>query len=371
MLIHRFHPHVGGAETQLKSLLPHLSARGMNVQVITRQEPGAPEREIVDGAPVFRMPIPKTRGAASLSYTRHALSHLWRHRAQIQLIHAHGLLSPSTTAVLAQLLLRVPIVVTTHGFEADLALLSNAAFGRQRFEVINRMVNRFIVISDEIGLGLQQHGVSARKLVPVRNGIDVNRFQPASAVERELQRCRLRVTDRRVVLYVGRLEPVKGADCLLDAWPAVLERVPEAELVIAGDGSCRDELEARSVPRVRFLGAQHDPLPLYQAADCYVLPSRSEGLPVALLEALAVGLPVVSTSVGGATEILRGFEHSSLVTPGDPDALASGIARQLGDSADANQRAVLRRRVEEDYSIQSTANSLASLYRSLVGLEVG
>jgi glycosyltransferase involved in cell wall biosynthesis len=365
MLIHRFHPHVGGSETQLKALTPHLRARGIDVHVVTRPEPSAPRREMIDGAYVYRVPISAGRGAGSLGYTSGALRFLWRHRREIQLIHAHGLLSPSTTAVLGRALLRVPVVVTTHGFQADLNLLRAAPMGTQRLWVIGRAADRFVVISDEIGAALLSEGIEARKLAPIRSGIDADRFVAADSPTRAEIRSRLGLAESKVVLYVGRLEHVKGVDCLLDAWPSVIRDVPDAQLVIAGDGASRAGLEQRATPRVRFLGAQSDPLPLYQAADCYVLPSRSEGLPTALMEALSVELPVVCTAVGGITEILSGHESETLVQPDDPAELAARLTSQLRTPTSPASRDALRQRIRTSYSIAATADQLAGLYRSL------
>lgn len=365
MLIQRFHPYVGGAETQLKALIPHLRERGVEVHVLTRPEPSTPMREVLDGARVYRASAPDRRGLASLAYTGLSLADLHRHRQEIQVVHAHGLLSPATTALLAGVLLGAPSVVTTHGFLADLALLRHGPLGLLRLKLLARGIDRFVVISDEIGMGLREHGVPSRKLVPIRNGIDVDRFRPLAPEARAKLRARLGVGTHRVAIYVGRLEPVKGADVLLDAWLKVRESVPDAVLLIAGDGSARAGLERRNVSGVRFLGSQSDPLPLYQAADCYVMPSRSEGLPVALLEALSVGVPVVATAVGGATEILRGYESTALVSRENTQALADRlIARLL--ATDAGEQESLRTRVGLEYSIQTTAGNLAELYRSLV-----
>jgi glycosyltransferase involved in cell wall biosynthesis len=212
--------------------------------------------------------------------------------------------------------------------------------------------------------------VDSHKLTAIRNGIDADRFVRVEQAKRVEIRSRLGLSESKVVLYVGRLEHVKGLDCLLDAWPDVIRQAPDAVLLIAGDGATRAELERRAPPRVRFLGSQADPLPLYQAADCFVLPSRSEGLPTALLEALSVGLPVVSTAVGGATEILRGYESDTLVRPEDPAALAKRLVGQLGSPVAAECRAALRQRVRDEFSVEASADRLAALYRSLAHSEI-
>lgn len=371
MLIHRFYPHVGGAETQLQALIPHLQARGIDVRVITRQEPGAPGREWIHGARVFRTDIPRYRVAASLMYSLRSLRYLAQARRSIDVIHAHGLLSPTTTAVLAKLTLRRPVVVTAHGFQADLALLGQSFLGAERLHAFAVLVDRFVVISREIGDGLEHAGVPPSKLRAIPNGIDVDVCRPPTRGEKDAARTQLGLGAGPTALFVGRLEPVKGASHLLRAWQSVQQHIPEAELLVVGDGSERPTLEARQVPGVRFVGTQVDPLPYYRAADCFVLPSHSEGLPVALLEALAMRLAVVSTAVGGATEILDGYEASCLVPPGDVEALATALDRALAGPADAGMLDALRRRIASDYSIERTARLLASTYFELAGREPG
>lgn len=370
MMIHRFHPHLGGAETQLKQLIPHLRSQGVGIDVIAREEPPAPTRDVVDGARVYRTPLLRGVGAGSLSYTLRAMNYLMRNRSRIDVIHAHGLLSPSTTALLAKVMLGKPVVITTHGFAADLHLLQNGAFGAQRLWALALMADRFVVISDEIGNGLQSCGVAPERLVRISNGVDTERFSPASPAERARLRAELGLGNAPVAVFVGRIEPVKGADYLLDAWPAVTAHVPAARLLIIGDGSARAELESRHVRGVEFLGSRADPLPYFQASNCFVLPSRSEGLPVALLESMSVGLRPVSMRVGGAPEVLRGFEDQSLVDPGDVSGLSAKLIGALSTCTTTDQSLAFRKRIIRSYSVGGTAKSLASLYRTLVSERV-
>jgi glycosyltransferase involved in cell wall biosynthesis len=146
----------------------------------------------------------------------------------------------------------------------------------------------------------------------------------------------------------------------------VLETHPNALLLLAGDGSQRARLEARRIAEARFLDPTSDPLPLLQAADCFVLPSHSEGLSNALLEAMACGLACVATRIGGTVDLMRHADQGLLVEPGDSAALAEALGRAL--DADTGQRlgAEARARVERDFSLAATADSLASLYRELI-----
>jgi glycosyltransferase involved in cell wall biosynthesis len=166
---------------------------------------------------------------------------------------------------------------------------------------------------------------------------------------------------------VARLEPEKSLDTLLEAWPRIKAATPRALLVIAGDGSQRAALtnKAASLPDVRFLGLVRDPVSYLQAADCYTLPSLTEGLPISLLEAMAAGIPCVVASTGGSLEALAGL--GQVVPPGDEARLASTIVRVLQFDPAERERtgAATRQRVVEHYSLEANADVLCQLYGRL------
>lgn len=172
-----------------------------------------------------------------------------------------------------------------------------------------------------------------------------------------------------LVVCVGRLCRQKGQDVLLRAWEEVLGAVPEARLVLVGDGPDGSALRRRAHPSVLFTGAVTDVVPWYRAADLVVLPSRWEGMALAPLEALACGRPVVLTDVGGARESLPpALAARCLVPPDDPAALAGAVAGLLSDPS---LRAALgdqgRRYVLSTHDVRHTAEQVAALYRELLG----
>jgi glycosyltransferase involved in cell wall biosynthesis len=294
---------------------------------------------------------------------------LIRQRSTVDVLHAHELRSPTLTAVVAKLVLRRPVVahVLRGGLLGDIPVLKTAPMGGLRLWLFKRLVDTFVAISQETRLELLAAGIPEERITSVAYGVDVDRFRPAPPERR--QRCRkdLGFEDWRVVLVVARLEPEKGLDTLLDAWPRVKAAVPRALLVIAGDGSRRAQLtnQAVSLPEVRFLGLVRDPVPYLQAADCYTLPSLTEGMPISLLEAMATGVPCVATAIGGTSEALAGL--GTLVPPGDAAGLAAAIVKVLRLDA-ANREATgaaTRRRVVDRYSVEANADALYQLYQRL------
>jgi glycosyltransferase involved in cell wall biosynthesis len=369
MLVQSYFPRVGGAETNLQSLVGPLRALGVEVTVLTRRFPGMTPEDCVAHGPVFRLRVPGSPLRASFTFTATAVWLLVRQRSRVDVLHAHELRSPTLTAVVAKLVLRRPVVahVLRGGLLGDVPVLKAAPMGGMRMWLFKQLVDTFVAISQETRLELLAAGIPEERITSVAYGVDVDRFRPLPPAQRERCRKELGLEDWRVVLVVARLEPEKGLDTLLHAWPRVKEAVPRALLVIAGDGSQRAVLtnHAASLPEVRFLGLVRDPVPYLQAADCYTLPSVTEGMPISLLEAMATGVPCVATAIGGSSEALG--DLGTLVPPGDEARLAEAIVKVLRfDAADRESiGAATRRRVVDRYSIEANADALYRLYDRL------
>lgn len=186
-----------------------------------------------------------------------------------------------------------------------------------------------------------------RALLAVPNGIRLERFRPADDVARQSLVAELELpTGSRIIGTVGRLQPVKDHALLLRAFAKVRVQVPEAALVIVGDGPLRAALEAQAEQAglsdaVRFMGDRHDVPRLLTGMEVFALTSTSEGYSVALLEACASSLPIVATDVGGNREIVRHGINGRLVPSGDTAAIATALIALLrgGEQAAAMGRA--------------------------------
>lgn len=206
----------------------------------------------------------------------------------------------------------------------------------------------------------------------IYNGIDLDRFKPHSE-RREAQRRSLKLLKHDVVCAtVGRLVPVKGQADLLKAFAQASQQEPDLRLLMIGDGELRSELEAFArdagvAHRVHFLGWREDVADLLDAADVFVLSSLNEGLGLVLLEAMAKGLPIIATSVGGVPEVIGDDETGVLVPPSDPNALADAMTKLVRneDLRDQLREAGLRR-VRSTFSVDAAFVKTASLYRDLL-----
>jgi len=198
--------------------------------------------------------------------------------------------------------------------------------------------------------------------------VDTDRFSPVSPDRKLDLRNMLELpSDMTIAIFSGRLVPGKQVDRLLVAWEKLQKDYPRSVLVIAGSGEEENRLRQLAGGNVRFVGQVDDVVPYLQASDIFVLPSAAEGLSNAMLEALAVGLACVATSVGGTPDVIEDGVNGLLIPPEEPDELQSALAKLLADDAlrcQIGQQA--RGTIQERYSLERTANKLVSLYTSLL-----
>jgi len=369
MIIQDYLPRVGGAERQLAALAPLLRERGVEIHIVTRRYPGLSRYELIEDVPVYRLPIHRSKILASLMFTFSAIPTLWRIRPHI--IHAHGLMSPTTIAILAHYFLGVPIASKSlrGGLLGDLKRLLNKPFGRFRFRMLKRNVDVFITISKEIKEELTREGVPPNKCTNIPNGVDLDRFAAASKEEKKMLRENLGLPDGQLVIFSGRLEAEKRVGDLIQIWPELQSRFPNAHLIILGTGSEESDLKKAAGEDIHFIGLVDNVVPYLRAVDIFVLPSVSEGLSNSLLEALASNLPVVVTATGGTTEIVRHKVSGWLIQDYSAKHLSEGITAMLENENLRETCAIEGKRyVTENFSIVRTADKLLTLYSSLLSL---
>lgn len=363
MIIQAYHPHIGGAERQLAALAPLLRAQGVEVHILTRRYPGLTAFEMIEGVPVHRLPIPGPKPVASFSFTLAALPLL--NRLKPDVIHAHELLSPTTTAVTAKRLFKVPVVakVLRGGVLGDVAKLKRKPLGKGRISTFRQNVDAFITISTEIDTELAELGIAQERRPFIPNGVDTERFIPLPLAERKILRQTLGLPDVPVVIFTGRLAAEKRVDQLISIWPAIRSIHQDALLLLLGTGEEESTLKQAAGPGVRFEGRVEDVAPYLQAADLFVLPSATEGLSNALLEALACGLATVATKVGGAPDVIEHKKSGWLVPPDQPEALQEAIVTLLSQPTCRTELGCRGRdHIVSNYSLPVIANRLRTLY---------
>lgn len=249
-------------------------------------------------------------------------------------------------------------------FEATTGLVGKTALSWER--LATRWTDAIITVSEGERALAAPHGIRAQSDATILNPVDTERFRPPVAGEQRPLRATLGLADEPVVLCVGRLCPQKGQDLLLDAWTEVNRQQPNAQLLLAGDGPDRAMLEARRSPNTTFLGEREDMPDVFRVADVVVLPSRWEGMSLAMLEAMASGRPVVSSDVGGAGETV-GQGAGAVVSIGDQQQLSAEILHRLRNPLLAEAEGIRGRVVaEQRHSLASTLSAVEQLYERVL-----
>jgi glycosyltransferase involved in cell wall biosynthesis len=276
----------------------------------------------------------------------------WCRERRLALVHTSELYS-NVFALPAAAAARVPVRIGNRREINPDKTLGQIALQRAAYAFAHKVVANSRTAANR----LLQERVPSHKVAIVPNGLDMQTFAPHSP----------RPLPRRVVM-VANLRPEKGHDILVDAAVEVLRRVPDARFDLVGAGPqlrpLRARVEARAVSRsFSFLGHQDDVPAHLAAADIFVLPSRSEAFPNAVLEAMAAGLPIVASGIDGILEIVDDDRTGLLVPPRDPMALADRLCRLMADPAlGARLGAAARAEVETRYSFDRMVVRFEQVY---------
>jgi len=279
----------------------------------------------------------------------------WLRQNRVEVLHTHGP-DPMLYGGWAARLAGVPVRVHT---QHDTMLADGTWRDRLKFKIAAPAFQSIVAVSDRTEQILVEHARNHRGLLTIRNGIDIERFRRQQPRE---------IDDALVIGTVARLAPEKGLDRLIHAFGPLVKRNPRLRLLIAGDGPERPRLQllARTLgleSTVEFTGRTDDVEGILGRLDVFVLPSLTEGIPLALLEAMAAGLPVVATAVGGVPEVIVAGESGVLVPADNPFELqraldglieSEDLRRRLGEGAERRVRAV--------FSLSAMAAQYRALY---------
>jgi glycosyltransferase involved in cell wall biosynthesis len=401
LVTRRYPPLIGGAEKVLSYLAGALTAEGANVTVVTSRMPnlrlaaqeGEPftlskslgsKGDLSPGQPtVVRLQTSRLRFWGTWRYMRNLEQ--WFRENPVDLAYVSMLKHDAYSVIGAGERFGFPVVLRPEGAGAtgDMAWQSCGNFGR----IIGRRCRRaaaFVAISKSIEHELQEgwHSGTIRpsrlakifhrtpkepRIQAIPNGVPI----PEMAWQR---RPHWQTAPRAI--FVGRLAPEKGLDTLINTWPSVRAKYLDARLILIGEGPLRLELEARVEAlgmtlgpgqAVEMPGTTTDASEALREADLFVLPSREEGMSIALLEAMALGIPVVASSIAGNRRLISDFKHGRLAPPDDSE----GLARVIIDQWDNFDRAfhmsrAARARVDQEFSIQRVAREHLALFENIL-----
>lgn len=360
VVLESYHPIVGGTERQARILLEGLVRRKLPAFVVTlRSRPELPEREVIDGVAVHR-PV---RGRSRWKAVIPLLAYLHRIRAQYDILYVQGFRALGLSALPLRALYgkRVIVRAANNGelsgefFDPALARLG---MRHDRFPVrtlnaarkaVLRRSDRFVAISTVIHEEFAAAGVERHRIVMIPNSVATHRFRPPVPGEKALLREELGLPITAfVVCFCARLVRYKGALTLLEAWQRLLAewahlnpgaRAPVLLYLGAGGtdlDNCEEEARAQATAAgldgsVRFLGDVTNVELYLRAADIFTLPTANDAFGIAVLEAMATGLPVITTQVGGLADFAHHEENALIVEPYDVDGLHAALVRLVRD----------------------------------------
>jgi glycosyltransferase involved in cell wall biosynthesis len=369
-IIRYFHPFVGGTEKQALTLASRLVANGIDVTILTSRFRYSWQRtDRIQNVCVIRLPSPRIKVIGALVFLICLACYLIRYKNHYSIVHTFQIGYTSFVSILLATVLRIPtlIKVASSGSGGDVKRARQTAWGKLCL-LMAKKATRIIAVSDSVKRELMQEGVPPGSIESIANGVDLGLYEPYGDKPAMRRRCRL--PEKNTIVYAGRLSPEKGIDVLVRSFALLVQSQP-CQLLIIADGPEGETVAQLIVEHelngsVLLVSKVEEVAPYLKASDLFVLPSRFEGLSNALLEAMACGLPVISTRVGGSRDIIEDGVNGLLVEVDAMDQLRDAMERVLRDrrlaaALGANARSA----VETKHDMKSVANAYINLYRDL------
>jgi N-acetyl-alpha-D-glucosaminyl L-malate synthase BshA len=326
ILSHGFPPkRIGGTELATYEIAQNLARIGHEVHVIIIMDVGLPKKSFEEGFYVHRIHWRRIRFFGGIIFWIKRFLCLKIIRPDI--IHSQSL-ELALPAFLSKRFLNTPYVVWAQGSDVYRANF----FRKKIYSVVIKNANAVIALTKDMQQRIKE--MYNRDIFIIPNGVDLKRF---SYLSRKEIRVNLNIKDEeKIILFVGNLRPVKGVKYLIEAIKLIRDKNKNVRLFLVGDGTEREYLENLTKEYdlekyVNFLGKISNlKIPEYMmASDLFVLPSLSEGVPLVILEAMASGLSIIASNVGGLPEIIHDKENGFLVEPGQPEKIAEKVLQLL------------------------------------------
>lgn len=369
MAIHSRFTSTGGAEIQAATLSCGLAVRGWKVRIVGLGD--SDTTSDVNGLPVSTISVPRVPKLSGLLLMLKFAMFLYRERNTYDVVHVHIMKSMAFVAAVMGSYLGKKTFLKVSGIdELEQTTLSQRNRSHPYYKLLNwgcRKADRVIAISRITEARLREFAYAPEKVTYLPNGVEVNRFLPGSPEQRKI----IGKEATHIAIFVGRMAPEKGLFDLLEAWAGLSGAFPQSVLCLVGDGRLRKGLEAvasadRALSeRVVFAGESRDVPKYLAAADCYVCSSFEEGLSNTVLEAMAAGLPIVSTAVSGAGDVIDEGVNGHIVPVHQPAKLAEAIGKVFSDLGRAREMgSASRQKAVEKYDVARVLDRYEELYRS-------
>lgn len=338
MLIARFYPQLGGTELQALRLAKTFISHRIETFVLTqRYSKILKKKEIIEGVPVYRRfgPIPGFVGSIGFMFS--SFLFLVSQRRKSDIIYVHLASSPAIVAGIVGRLLHKKTILKFGGARktGDIYTSGKKPWGGVKLWILQKFIDYFVCPSEEVKKEIIAAGFPETRIIKIPNAVETNIFSPVTTdVKLQLRKKLSLPSDKKIIIYSGRLSEGKGVEILLAAFSRLLRIFPAIYLVILGEGKLRSKLIGLSekeniVGDVLFGGYKENVNEYLQASDLFVNPSLGEGLSNSVLEAMAVGLAVVVTGLESNKEIIKDGVSGIIVEPDNVDSLIEGISDLL------------------------------------------
>jgi glycosyltransferase involved in cell wall biosynthesis len=344
---------LAGTEIGTYNLAEQLAKRGHEIHVITSQDEGIPKFNKEKGFYIHRIPRPTVRIIRGIISILKIFLKI--HTIKPEIVHVQDL-ELGIHAYFQKKILKIPYIIWGQGSDVYFPNY----FTRMTTKLILQNADAILALTEDMQIKIKN--IYNTKIYIVPNGIDLEVYNSVTInLKKE--------TDTKNILFVGSLYPVKGVKYLITAMKKILEEMPDVRLILVGDGKERENLVELSkqlsiVKYVRFVGKiPHEKVKNFmQDADVFVLPSLSEGLPNVILEAMACGLPIVASRVGGISNIITNDINGYLVEVEDTDDIANKIILLLNDQALRKKISENNRQIVKKYSWENIIIELEKIY---------
>jgi glycosyltransferase involved in cell wall biosynthesis len=366
----------GGMERQAWRLAKELAKRDVKVTIISslfvdrfNLNTTPWQKHTKAGVNVYRIPLKLWKYVTSIIFYIISLCLMIKLRKKYDVIYGVQLYSYGAIASLAGKLLHKPVVVkiACGGYCGDISMFSKLPLGRltKRFAM---WADAYVSLSRQIDKELRNAGFNKGEIVHIPNGVDTSVFYPAGSIEEKTElRTKLLLPNKKIVIFIGRLDLQKRADLLIEVFKELHKVYDGAHLVIIGDGPERKKLEEMADENILIKGIVSNVEEYLRASDLLVLPSLAEGMSNVILEAMATGLSVVTTNVSSNPEIIDNGINGILLDINDKSGLKENILRLLNDDIFNNELGQnAKAKIDKNFSIGIVAEKYIELFQYLL-----
>jgi glycosyltransferase involved in cell wall biosynthesis len=370
MVSYYYYPEYSGSAKQAASLIKNLKINGVQSFIISAQlNTDWPLDEIVEGIKIYRVPL---KQKSLFAFWFGVAKLLWKLRGEYDIVHCHGMNPFHGFPLFFANLLGKRSLGKLSIANSDIDFKNQGRLVGNLHSFFLKKADRYIAISSALQEEVKTSGLSPDKCRFIPNGVDTKRFYPISNHEKINFRKQLNLPpNKMIVLFVGVIDYRKGVDVLLPAFKRVLETEKDVILVLVGpanrvdkDGSfykkMTDFVKTMNIESfIHFFDESDQIQKYYQMADLFVLPSRQEGMPNAVLEAMACGLPVIGTTISGTMDIIPDDKFGILSKPGDEFSLSQALKELIRNKSNREQ---ISKNVIERINHQFSLNKISSYY---------